>query len=390
MDFKKLSKTVVLGCCAVMSPLSYAVEMAGINFSGSGFLTLAAGTLLNGGTAQPNSGFKCPCFVSDFAQAGVYDQNGLTWQPDTKLGLQGTATFAPRFSVTSQVVVRGAAGGQLDFEWLYGDFKINDALTLQVGRKRLPLLYHSESQDVGLAYPWVHLAPQIYGWEIVNYNGANLLFQNQWNDWSFGMNFFTGNESVKDSGYWKMYNGRNTRTNSRWSNILGADFTLNKDWFETRLVYIQSDIQNTLPNSSVFIAKTPQFIYGISLNADFEHWIARSELMYINRKASYGEDFSQVLGLGYRMGKLLPMVTYNNYRQAQRLDVAAGFNPNQSEAHSNTALSLRYDLTTSSAVKLQYDHWKNKAQPQFFTATPNTAVPMGTADLLSVSYDMVF
>jgi hypothetical protein len=171
---------------------------------------------------------------------------------------------------------------------------------------------------------------------------------------------------------------------------LGADLTLGKDWFETRLVYIQSDIQNTLPNSTTFNAKTPQSIYGVSLNAEFEHWVARSELMYINRKASYGEDFSQVLALGYRMGKLLPMVTYNNYRQAQRLDVAANLNPNQSEAHSNTSLLLRYDLTTSSAIKLQYDHWKNKAQTQFFTAMPNTAVPMGSVNLLSASYDSVF
>lgn len=390
MRFKNLIKTFALGWVGFTALPGHAVELGGVSFSGSGFLTLAAGTILNGGAAQSQSGFNCPCFISEFAQGAVYERGGVQFQPDSKLGLQGTATFSPRFSVTGQTVLRGAAGGQVDFEWLYGDFKINDQLTLQLGRKRLPLLYHSESQDVGLSYPWVHLAPQIYGWEIVNYNGANLLYRDQWGDWAAGVNLFGGDEQVRDSGYWKMYNGKNTRTDSRWSNILGADLTLSQDWFETRLVYIQSDIQNTLVNSSTFIAKTPQSIYGISLNAEFEHWIARSEFMYINRKASYGEDFSQVLALGYRVGKYLPMVTYNNYRQAQRLDVAAGFNPNQSEAHSNTSLLLRYDLSTSSALKIQYDHWKNKAQAQFFTFTPNSAAPMVKADLLSVSYDLVF
>jgi hypothetical protein len=393
MRFNQLLKTILAGCFAVMSAHSHAVEVGGVTFTGSGFMTLAAGSTLNGGTPQPNSGFKCPCFISDFAQAGVYQAGRVQWQPDSKLGLQGTATFNPNFSITSQAVLRGAAGGQLDFEWLYGNLKINDQLTLQLGRKRLPLLYFSESQDVGLTYPWIHLAPQIYGWEIVNYNGANLLYRTQWGDWSSSMNLFGGNETVNNSGYWQMYNGRNTRTDSRWSNIAGADLTLNKDWFETRLVYIQSDIQNTNPFSatpSAFGTKTPQSIYGISFNVEKEHWIARSELMYINRKASYGEDFSQVFALGYRIGQFLPMVTYNNYRQAQRLDVAAGLNPNQSEAHSTTSLLVRYDLTNSSALKLQYDHWKNKAQAQFFIANPYTAVPMGTADLISASYDMVF
>ena len=31
-----------------------------------------------------------------------------------------------------------------------------------------------------MAYPWVHLPGQVYGWEIVNYNGANLLYRDQW------------------------------------------------------------------------------------------------------------------------------------------------------------------------------------------------------------------
>ena len=393
MNLKTKLKMTTWALCLAMPSLSAAVELAGVDFQGSGFLTLAAGTLLNGGVAQPSSGLRCPCFVTDFAQSGVYQQGGVQWQPDTKLGLQGSAVFNPRLSVTGQVVVRGAAGGQFDFEWLYADWKLNDKLTLQVGRKRLPLLYYSESQDVGLTYPWVHLAPQMYGWEVVNYNGLNMLYRDDWGDWSSSMNFFAGDETVKDSGYWKMYNGNNTRTNSRWSNILGADLVLNRDWFTTRLVYLQSSTQNTNPtaaNPLAFSDKLPQHLYGISFNADSEHWVARAEFLYINRRASYGEDFSQVYGLGYRVGKWLPMVTYNNYYMVQRQDVAAGLNPAQAEAHSTTSLLLRYDLSPVSAVKLQYDHWQNKAQQPFFTSTPNTAVPMGNLDLLTASYDRVF
>ncbi len=382
----RLLQTLALaGLLGLIAPSVQAVEVGGIDFKGSGFLTLVAGSVLGSGAAQSASGYNCPCFISDYAEAGVYEKGGLQWQPDSKLGLQGTAAFNDSYSVTSQIVMRGASSENVDIEWLYGDIKFNDKLTLQVGRKRLPLFYYSESQDVGLSFPWVHLPPQLYGWEIVNYNGANLLYKDQWGDWSSGMNIFSGSESLKNSGYWKMYNGKNTRTDSHWSSILGGDLSLNNDWFETRLLYIQSDIQNTTPPALVFGNNTRQKIYGISFNVDYAQWVARSEFLYINRKESYGGDHAQLYGLGYRIGKLLPMVTYTNYRQSVIVDQTLA------EAHSTTSLLLRYDLNTSSDIKLQYDHWQNHAQSPFFTtASPNTAVPIASANLLSVSYDKVF
>ena len=379
-----LISMVLAGLLGIIAPAVQAIEVGGVEFQGSGFLTLAAGTVLNSGDTQSASGYNCPCFISGYADASVYEKGGMNWRPDSKLGLQGSATFNERYSLTSQIVLRGVTGN-VELQWLYGSIRFNDKLTLQVGRKRLPLFYYSEIQDVGQAYPWVHLPPQLYGWEIVNYNGANLYYEDQWGDWSSGMNFFAGSETVKDNGYWKIYNGKNSRTDSHWSNIAGAYFSLNRDWFETRLLYIQSDIQNTIPPALVFGNKTGQNIYGISFNADYEQWVARSEFLYINRKESYGGDHAQLYGLGYRFGKLLPMLTYANYRQSILADQTLA------EAHSTTSLLLRYSLTPSSDIKLQYDHWRNHAQSPFFTAaSPNTNVPRGSVNLLSASYDMVF
>lgn len=376
---------MLAGLLSVVVSPAQAVEVGGINFEGSGFVTLAAGAVLNNGAAQSNSGYNCPCFISGYADAGVYEKGGVKWQPDSKLGLQGSAIFNDRYSLTSQIVVRGASSGNVELQWLYGSIRFNDNLTLQLGRKRLPLFYYSEIQDVGQSYPWIHLPPQLYGWEAVNYNGANLYYEDQWGSWSSGMNFFTGSETVKDNGYWKIYNGKNTRTDSHWSNIAGAYFSLSKDWVETRLLYIQSKTQNTTPPALVFGNPTRQKIYGISFNADYEQWLARSEFLYINRKESYGGDHTQLYGLGYRLGKLLPMVTYTNYRQSVPADQTLA------EAHSTTSLLLRYNLTSSSDIKLQYDHWQNHAQSPFFTAAaPNTSNPLGSANLLSVSYDRVF
>src|SRR5512141_2455086 len=109
-------------------------------FAGSGFLTAGAGFML-GGTHGAVLDKHCPCFISDYAQNGIYDERGgLQFSPDSKLGLQGTATLPDRrFSVTAQAVSRGSEQGHIDLEWLYGTFHLTDNTSIQIGRKRLPL-----------------------------------------------------------------------------------------------------------------------------------------------------------------------------------------------------------------------------------------------------------
>lgn len=365
---------LLFGLPAIAQP-----EIGGVALSGSGFLTLAAGKIFGGNAQQDFNGYRAPMFVADYAQGGVYESVGWSMKPVSRLGLQGTASFSPRFSLTGQVVARGARDGKANLEWIYGNYAINDELTLQAGRKRLPLFYYSESQDVGFSYPWVHLPPGQYGWEVVNYNGANLLYRSQWGAWSAGMNVFAGEETRTDNGFWKMYNGKDTRTDSKWSNIVGADLSLARDWFEARLAYVQSDIQNRQEGND-YSAKARQSIYSVSFNIDHRDWLVRNEYLYMDRKPVGEEDYSYVLGVGYRIGKWLPMLTYNRYWQRLAPDLIS-----TEERWSVLALSLRYELTPTSAVKAQLDRWHDRNGSDF-----NSGVPYGNARLLSVSYDMVF
>lgn len=356
-----------------------------VDFSGSGFLTLTAGKVVKGDAPGNFNGYRAPAFVTDYAQTGVYENNGWSIKPDSRLGLQGTATFNPQFSLTGQVVSRGAQDGKANLEWAYGSYNIDDQLTFQFGRKRLPLFYYSETQDVGFSYPWVHLPSGQYGWEIVNYNGANLRYQTQWENWSSSLNVFAGSETRTDNGFWKIYNGKNTRTDSKWSNIVGADMLLARDWFEARAAYVQSDIQNRFENPATlppynYTPKAKQKIYSLSFSIDQQHWVVRNEYLYMDRKPIGEEDYSFLLGVGYRVGKYLPMVTYNRYKM--RLTPA---NADTEEGWSILALSLRYDLTPTSAVKVQLDRWKDRNGHNF-----NLGVPYGNPTLISVSYDKVF
>lgn len=394
--------SIVLGCPV----MAQAVEVGGIDLSGSGFATIGLGHML-GGTSGSVSDYRKPVFVSDYAQGGVYEgKGGLQWKPDSKVGVQGVATFPDRrFSVTGQLVSRGAREGAVNLEWLYASFKVNDNFTIQAGRKRIPMFYYSDTQDIGVALPWTHLPPQLYGWEVVNYNGVNLAYRSQVAGWDVGTNLLAGNESKDRSGYWKVYRGRNNRTDVRWDNILGGDVSLAKDWFETRLVYLQSKVRQrnmsgsldtdpTSPTYGAYVGGESAFsspdgkqrIYGATFNVDYENFLVRSEFIRIAHNDVMGyTDRAQILALGYRLGKWTPMWTVSNYRS--QADISAGSDPDGQEAHRTQSLTLRYDLTTSSALKVQLDVQKDRSGPNYTVDGYNR---FGNARLLSATYDVVF
>lgn len=404
MFFKTISlASFVTAALSLISTPASAAEIGGIEVTGSGFATLGVGAMLNKQDGMA-SGYKRPFFASDYAQNGVYESNSqLQWQPDSKIGYQGVARLpGSNFSLTSQIVARGSRNGEAAIEWLYGSYKINDNYTVQVGRKRIPMFYYSDTQDIGLALPWTHLPSQLYGWEAVNYNGINLSYQDQWGEWSSTINMLAGGEGKKDTGYWKIYSGKRSKTDIKWDNILGGDITLSKDWFETRLVYLQSDMRARsistwdsgtgayLTDDTGYGEKNRQQIYGLTFNVDYNNWLVRSEFIHIDHNSGLGyRDQAQILGIGYRMGKWTPMATISNYR-ALAIQ-SAGSDPNAQEAHRTTALTLRYDLTTSSAVKIQYDYQKDRSGPGYtLDGSGNAQNRFGDARLLTVTYDVVF
>lgn len=395
---------VALGITAASAQAQPPVE-----FVGSGFMTLGAGKML-GGTRGNAGDYSCPCFTSDYAQAGVYDgRNGLQWKPDSKLGLQGVVSMDnQRYSLTGQAVVRGARDGKVDLEWLYGSYKLNSEVTFQIGRKRLPMFYYSDTQDVGVALPWTHLPPQLYGWEAVNFNGANIMVQRRLGDWSATLNLLTGSESIKDAGYDRIYNGRRTRTDAKWKSIVGGDLVLQRDWFETRLVYIQSgtstrNVSGTWDSAtSSFAAATVQSdfttgikqrISGVAFNADYKNWLGFAELIHINRPGLNFKDYASIIAVGKRFGKWQLLLTQSRYWGTAVVD--QGGDPNGLEAHQTRSITLRHDLTTSSVLKVQLDFQRDRSGPNWGIAQNSASLTgrdpaYGDARLLTVTYDVVF
>lgn len=354
-------------------------------FNWSGFLTLAAGKTLSGSVQGKNeTGIDCPCMISDFSQSGVIDSS-WDFAADSKIGLQGNLLLSEQLSLTAQVVSRGARDWDLNLEWVYVGWQLGDNNLLQVGRKRLPLFYYSEQQDVSFTYPWVHLPPQTYGWEAVNYNGINWNHSFQVGDWSGLVNTFAGNETRKDNDYMKIYNGIDSETDTRWRKIFGAELLMNQDWFEGRLMLMKSDTQSRLiSDNEDWSAPAEQILFGASGLIDYQNWIVSAELFFSDRTESYGRDLAYTLTAGKRLDGWTWYLTHGLYQQ--KINSGNPFELTDEadrEKHRLSSLVVRFDVSSSAAVKVQLDHWQDNSG-EWFKQT------YGDANAVSISYDRVF
>ncbi|HNL21690.1 MAG TPA: hypothetical protein PKK51_06630, partial [Rhodocyclaceae bacterium] len=288
-----------------------------------------------------------------------------------------------------QIVARGADNGQVDLEWLYASYRASENITLQAGRKRLPLFYYSESQDVGLTLPWLRLPPAAYGWDVVNFNGASVLWRTPLGKWNSAAEVFYGAETRRGNPYLDIYNGRGADWDEKWNNIRGLSWTVSRDWLELRVSYVASGLKYWNPRDvAATFSKTRQSVLSLAAAIDLDHWLIRAEVSKIDRPGFAEHDRAALLGAGYRLGKWLPMITFARFH-GRYLDGT----PN--ERFDNLSLSLRYDLTPSSALKLQFDSFKDRSDVGITCyQDPVTCLSgsqrYGDSRLLGVSYDLVF
>jgi hypothetical protein len=110
----------------------------------NGFLTAGAGAL-----------------STDKISVSTYDEH-VSFKPDSVFGLQFTKHTDTQFSLTGQLLAKGADDFNVIGSWAYASYKATPDTTYFVGRFRSPLFYFSDFLDVGYAYNWVRLPIEVY------------------------------------------------------------------------------------------------------------------------------------------------------------------------------------------------------------------------------------
>lgn len=359
---------------------AYADEGAAVsNFKFSGFLSVVAGRTFGGELPVNYAGpvvindKVCPCYTADWSNAGVYN-NSFSLQPESRAGVQASYALSKDFNLTGQVVVRGSDTTP-NIQWAYASYKLNKDWEVQFGRKRIPLYFYSDFQDVSSAYPWVSPPPELYGWEVTNYNGASIRYRTSIDDNNISFSAFVGKEKVKDSLYEKLvYSGQ---TDVTWNRIVGVDAELERGPLSVRAVYVQADVR--FVNRGIDLDSSAKLkAYGLALNLDLDDWYILSELTQLTRNfddAGYRITApAYTIGAGYRMGAWTPFLNYASYEEK-----SSDLNKYQPQSYKRLSLTLRYDVNAKTAVKLQLDRNRD--------ATNNFG---GNVNVFRISYDRLF
>ncbi len=366
--------------CVTMAVLGVLPARAAPGLELSGFFSLVGGKVLGGALHGPmpdNPDVNCPCYVADWANFGTYD-GSFSLAAESRIGLQVDAKLTDRLSLTAQITSRGT-DNRAQLQWAYATYVLSPSWDLQVGRKRIPLYFYSDVQDVGIAYPWLGLPPEIYGWEVTNYNGVSLRNRTSWGDVYVNTSFFAGAERVTDSRYWLSYG--QYRTEVDWQNIVGANVEFNRNAWTLRAVAIQADTAFTDRDDPGNNASERMQAYGVAVNYDVNQWFVLSEFATNIRTTKTGPLAGMTIavpaasiGVGYRSGA---WTTFLNYAQYQELSSDPAVLPSYEYRHAS--LTVKYELTPKSMLKTQIDH--------YWEPGPTYS---GSATAWRISYDRAF
>lgn len=148
----------LLICIPILfSPFSFAADEIETELSGFGRITMG---------------------YLDKSQVAYQDYtNELSIEPQSVLGLQGTAKYGDKLRVTALGMVSHELDWEANLEWLYVGYRPIKNLDLKFGRMHTPFYQISDSIDVGYSYHWVMPPPEVYRASQVPYfEGASIQY----------------------------------------------------------------------------------------------------------------------------------------------------------------------------------------------------------------------
>mgnify|MGYP002266521673 CR=1 FL=1 len=283
-------------------------------------------------------------FLADYPKTGIYD-NDWSFTPDSTLGIQLSTYFTDEFSFIAQIVANSASDSTIDVDWLYLNYHVSPELSVQLGRKRLPLYYYSDYFDVGYAYYWIRPPADLYTWQITNYNGISLLYEKNLGDWDGSINLYYGNEESDDNQLLGLLFG--VPVDESWNDMVGIVGDIANDWLDLRLSYMEGLVNRDINGVNVIKDIKQQFL-GLSINLSLADLQVLSEFNNYRRPDNNIYIDTYMMSLGYQIGDFTPHITYSAFEQ----DINTAGND---ENHHTTTIGVRWDFYTNMALKVQYD-----------------------------------
>jgi len=314
-------------------------------------------------------------YIGSLGDRGITED--LTFETDTRFGLQISSDVTEDMSVVAQLLGTGVNGNfNAVIEWAYIDYEAADYANIHVGKIKQPVYLVNDYVEVGYAYPWIRPPAEVYYQNnpLNTVNGIELLLQ-----------FPVGPGTLSFQPY--LGSNRDDIPNAQGAffeaeNIYGMDIKYSGRGYTVHASNFRCEVKTfggfEIPDSAFgplsvdLNGKGDCNVTAAGLNLDmanivvYAEWTKRTTDETLSR--AFGDQDAGYLTLGYRFGKWLPHITYavidgeastvglttgDGAITGSMLPAGASLNFPVAIQSSITA-GLRYEVNDSAALKIEY------------------------------------
>ena len=379
-----------------------------------GFMTAGAAMIVDIDDAD-----KGNIYIGGLGDRGISED--LSFERDTRFGLQISSDVTENMSVVAQLLGRGDRGNfNAIIEWAYIDYEFHETTSVHVGKIKQPVYLVNDYVEVGYAYPWIRPPQEVYllNNPLNTVNGIELLLQ-----------FSVGPGTLSFQPY--LGSNREDIPNAQGAffeaeNIYGMDIKYSGRGYAVHASNFQCEVKTT--GGFTTDANNP---FGQPLNVDlngkgdcdvtaagfnldmanivvYAEWTQRTTTDTLSRP--FGDTEGYYATIGYRFGKFLPHITFASIEgEASTVQPGAITEPISGasfnfpiQIQTSITAGLRYEVNDSAALKFEYqvvDVEQDPAELQaanqafnygLFNTNFSQSPPQSQVGIMSIALDVIF
>ena len=319
-------------------------------------------------------------YIGGLGDRGITED--LTFEKDTRFGLQISSDVTEDMSVVAQILGRGDRGNfNAIIEWAYIDYEFHDTTSVHVGKIKQPVYLVNDYVEVGYAYPWIRPPQEVYllNNPLNTVNGIELLLQFPVGPGTLSFQPYIGSnrDDIPNGGgaYFEAENiyGLDVKYAGRGYTVHASNFqcevAVTGQSFQvedTLLGTVEVDLGNSQGDCNVTAAGFNLDLANIVVYAE---WTKRTTDETLSQ--AFGDTKAYYATLGYRFGKWLPHITFASIEgEASTVGLpgngaatvvgptgnpAMGFSVNfPAPIQTSVTAGLRYEVNDSAALKFEY------------------------------------
>jgi len=400
-----------------------------------GFMTAGAAQIVSIDDAD-----KGNIYIGGLGDRGI--SQDLSFEKDSRFGLQISSDVADNMSVVAQLLGRGENGNfNAIIEWAYVDYEFHETTSVHVGKIKQPVYLVNDYVEVGYAYPWIRPPQEVYllNNPLNTVNGIELLLQFPVGPGTLSFQPYLGSnrDDIPNAqgAYFEAENiyGLDVKYAGRGYTVHASGFQCNVKTFGSFATNSNNPFQQPLNVNLNGKGDCSVLASGINLDLAnvvvYAEWTKRTTDKELSR--AFGDTEGYYATFGYRFGKFLPHITFASIKgEASTFGLPnngaiTGYgyaNPNELpgaipitgpsgtpaslnfpvQIQTSITAGLRYEVNDSAALKIEYQVIDVEQSPSelakanqgfnygLFNTNFSQSPPQNKIGIMSVALDVIF